>query len=122
MTKAFSVSAPAKQFETAILARRIPDQKGTRMAFSRRRLLQLSLGSAAALWMRGRASRDWFDKSEPDLADDSVTRRSWALGSDVSMTVMGMPCDRAEQALDAAFAELDFVEQVMSLYRPDSQL
>lgn len=92
------------------------------MSLSRRRLLQLSLGSAATLWMGGRASRDWFGKGEPVLADDSVTRRAWALGSDVSMTVMGLPRDRAEQALDAAFSELELVEQVMSLYRPDSQL
>lgn len=38
------------------------------------------------------------------------------------MSVMGLPTDRAEQALDAAFAELETVEQVMSLYRPDSQV
>lgn len=92
------------------------------MSLSRRRLLQLSLGSAAALWMGGRASRDWFGNREVDLVNDSVTRKSWALGSDVAMTVMGLPRDRAELALDAAFAQLELVEQVMSLYRPDSQL
>ncbi len=92
------------------------------MSLSRRRLLQLSLGSVAALWMGGHASNGSLGEGKCSLADDSVTRKSWALGSDVSMTVMGMPRDRAEQALDAAFAELELVEQVMSLYRPDSQL
>lgn len=55
-------------------------------------------------------------------ADNGITRRAWALGSEVSMTVRGLPTARAEPALDAAFAELETVEQVMSLYRPDSQL
>jgi FAD:protein FMN transferase len=38
------------------------------------------------------------------------------------MTVAGLPVAQAQQALDAAFAELELVEQVMSLYRPDSQV
>ena len=84
------------------------------MSLSRRRLLQLSLGSAAMFLMGGHAPSG--------LLGGSVTRRAWALGSDVSMTVMGLPANRAEQALDAAFAELETVEQVMSLYRPESQL
>ncbi len=84
------------------------------MSLSRRRFLCLALGSGAALATSGFAWRG-FDQRP-------VTRRAWALGSDVSMTIMGTPRDRAEQALDAAFAELELVEQVMSLYRPDSQI
>ncbi len=38
------------------------------------------------------------------------------------MTVFHEHGEAAESALDAAFAELDLVEEVMSLYRPDSQL
>jgi thiamine biosynthesis lipoprotein len=38
------------------------------------------------------------------------------------MTVAGRPLRDAERALDAAFAELETVEQVMSLYRPESQI
>lgn len=92
------------------------------MSLSRRRLLQLSLGSATALLMGGHASNGLLGERKSVAADNSVTRRAWALGSDVSMTVMGQPTDRAERALDAAFAELETVEQVMSLYRPESQL
>lgn len=92
------------------------------MSLSRRRLLQLSLGGAAALLTGGHASNGLLGKRESVAADNSVTRRAWALGSDVSMTVMGQPTNRAERALDAAFAELEAVEQVMSLYRPESQL
>lgn len=38
------------------------------------------------------------------------------------MTILGATPRQATRALDAAFAELETVEQVMSLYRPDSQL
>jgi thiamine biosynthesis lipoprotein len=38
------------------------------------------------------------------------------------MTVIGLRPAHAHRALDAAFAELETVEQVMSLYRPDSQV
>lgn len=84
------------------------------MSVSRRRFLCLSLGGSAALLLGGFAMRR--------SADNTVTRRAWALGSDVSMTVMGLPAEQAKRALDAAFGELETIEQVMSLYRPDSQL
>lgn len=88
------------------------------MSLNRRRFLSLSLGSGVAALAGGFA---WNGlKTSP--SDAAVTRRAWALGSDVSMTVLGLPADRAERALDAAFAELELVEQVMSLYRPGSQL
>ena len=89
------------------------------MSLSRRRFLVLSLGGGAALAASGFARRGLDQR--PD-SQDAVTRRAWALGSDVSMTVIGLPTGRAERALDAAFAELETVEQVMSLYRTDSQL
>src|SRR5690349_4735142 len=82
------------------------------MAISRRTLL-LSLGGAA-LFGAG------FAASVPRRL--TVTRRGWALGSDVAMTVLAESREQAERGLDAAFAELETVEQVMSLYRPDSQL
>lgn len=84
------------------------------MSLSRRKFLSVSLGAGAAAvggvaWQSGNLPND-------------VTRRSWALGSEVVMSVMAMPIARAERAFDAAFAELELVEQVMSLYRPDSQV
>ena len=88
------------------------------MTFNRRRFLSLSLGSASAFAAGGLAWRG-FDRTS---SEDAVTRRARALGSDVSMTVMGLPTDQAVRALDAAFAELELVEQVLSLYRPTSQL
>ncbi len=85
------------------------------MPVNRRKFMMMSLGSVAALAL-GRAA------SNRRGAEQAVTRRSWALGSDVSMTILGASTARADRALDAAFAELEAVEQVMSLYRPDSQL
>lgn len=51
-----------------------------------------------------------------------VTRTSWALGSTVTMTALHEKRAVAAAALEAAFGELDTVEQVMSIYRPESQL
>lgn len=51
-----------------------------------------------------------------------VTRRSHALGTDVNLTVYHREQAAAEAAIDRALAELDRVEQVMSLYRPQSEL
>lgn len=83
------------------------------MSLSRRKFLSLSLGAAvgglAAAMQLGRGSR-------------AVTRSAWALGSDVTMTVVGLPNEQATRAIDAALAEIELVESVMSLYRPESSL
>lgn len=50
------------------------------------------------------------------------TRTSRALGSDVSLTVGHAEARVRRRALDAAFTELELVESLMSIYRPDSQL
>lgn len=92
------------------------------MAFSRRRMLMLSVGGGATLALGGLTALRQLGFGGRSASHAAVTRRSWALGSDVSMTVLGLSSNRAERALDAAFAELETVEQVMSLYRPDSQL
>ena len=88
------------------------------MSLDRRKFLSLSMGGGAAVAAGGLA---WLGVQRR-AAEVVVTRRAWALGSDVSMTVIGLPMDRAEQALDAAFAELELVEEVLSLYRPGSQI
>ena len=92
------------------------------MSVNRRKFLMMAVGGAATL-----AIRPFVSNHNPDAGaayDDgnAVTRRSWALGSDVTITVLGAATERANRALDAAFAELETVERVMSLYRPDSQL
>jgi thiamine biosynthesis lipoprotein len=85
-------------------------------------MLLLSVGGSATLALGGLTALRQLGRGGRSVLHAAVTRRSWALGSDVSMTVLGLSSNRAEQALDAAYAELETVEQVMSLYRPDSQL
>lgn len=85
------------------------------MSLNRRKFLSLSLGGGAAFATGGVA---WQVCRSPN----DVTRHSWALGADVTMTVAGLPVAQAQKALDAAFVELELVEQIMSLYRPDSQV
>ena len=79
---------------------------------SRRRFLLLLGGGAGAA-----ACGLWRPRGL-----QSATRTSRALGSLVSMTAIHKDRDVAERALDAAFGELELVEDVMSLYRPQSQL
>jgi len=50
------------------------------------------------------------------------SRTSWALGADVTLTVLHDDRRTAERAMDDAFGELERIEEAMSLYRPHSQL
>jgi thiamine biosynthesis lipoprotein len=52
----------------------------------------------------------------------SFSKTSAALGTKVEITALHSSRDQAAAAVGAAFAELDMVEEVMSLYRPHSQL
>lgn len=93
----------------------------------RRRFLYLLAGSSATLAVGPQLLRSAFDEaagkaSPPAGAAHPVTRTSWALGSNVTMTVLDAQPEVAAAALDAAFAELETVEQVMSIYRPESQV
>ncbi|MBS0202659.1 MAG: FAD:protein FMN transferase [Planctomycetes bacterium] len=83
------------------------------MPITRRRMLINSLGGGVLL-AAGAAA---FSPRSP-----LVIRRSWALGTDVTISVAAESSEHANRALDAAFAELETVERVMSLYRPDSQI
>lgn len=92
-------------------------------SLNRRQFFGLAAGTGGALalgaagWARHRRS------VEARLEDlEPVTRTSWALGTDVSITALHSDPRRAEQAIADALAELEQVERVMSLYRPDSQL
>jgi len=51
-----------------------------------------------------------------------VRRKSIALGAPVTLTAIHAQLDVAVEAIDAAFAELERIESVMSIYRPESQL
>jgi len=51
-----------------------------------------------------------------------VTRRTFALGTEVSITALHPSPKAAERAISAAFDEMVLVERLMSIYRPDSQL
>ncbi|WP_425618367.1 FAD:protein FMN transferase [Anatilimnocola sp. NA78] len=84
------------------------------MNLGRRRFVLLAAGGASL------ALLPWLAARRPSPA--LVTRKAWALGSDVSLSVVGLDESAAHRALDAALAEIETVEQVMSLYRPDSQI
>ena len=51
-----------------------------------------------------------------------LTRHGRALGTEIGITAFHTDPAIADAAIDQAFAAIDHVEQVMSLYRPDSQL
>lgn len=86
-------------------------------AMTRRKSMCLLMGCGGALAAAG-AGWALYERSK-GLA---VTRTSWALGTNVSLTIAGLSRSRAERALDAAFAELELVESVISLYRPKSEV
>lgn len=85
----------------------------------RRRFLLGTAGACAAL-----GTGAWqFLPPRPASGKWELTRRtSFALGTAVAMSVWHRDAASGEAALDAAFAELEQVENVMSLYRPDSQI
>lgn len=77
---------------------------------NRRRFLHM-LGAAGCLATLG---------AKPNL--HTVKRTSRAFGTEVSLTLLHPTRDTAEEALDAALAEVERVDRLMSLYRPDSQI
>lgn len=79
---------------------------------SRRRLFALAAGTCGA-WMTNCSRQSGVRKFSQSLK---------ALGATVTMTVLHADEDVANAALDAAFAELERIESVMSLYRPESQI
>lgn len=81
----------------------------------RRRFLFL-LGGAGGLAALG------LSAPARDRSLRKVERKSRALGAEVSITALHPDAHAAEAAVDAAFRELDLIEEVMSLYRPHSQL
>ncbi len=82
--------------------------------FSRRRFLSASLGGGAF------AAFATFGWSPSALI--KVVRTGHALGSAISLTVLAPDEATANAAINAAFAEIDAVEDALSLYRADSDL
>lgn len=64
----------------------------------------------------------WRSQTRRSNDRQVVSRTSHALGSAVTLTALHRDQAVAEAAVDAAFAELERIENVMSLYRPESQL
>lgn len=97
-------------------------------ATSRRQFLAVSLGIAgtAALGVTMASRRRSGDPTI--LPGDGSTRlvrserSSLAFGTTVKITTLHEDASVGERAADEALAELELVESVMSLYRPDSQL
>ena len=99
----------------------------------RRRFLCFSAGttSVAAAALLGRCGlTHWFpashsgplpwDRRSGQIA--TFSRTSWALGSPVTLTLLDRDARQAERAMAAAFDELETIEQLMSVYRADSEL
>lgn len=90
---------------------------------SRRQFLWITAGAGGALALDEAARRLGASTAVAAEADwQTASTTSWALGTDVNMTALHRDRRTAELALEAAFAELELVEAVMSLYRPQSQL
>lgn len=85
------------------------------MPLARRKFLVLAAAGA------GLCSLPWLARGFRS-APQPCTKTSWALGAELSLTVVGLNEFRANRALNAAFAEIELVEQTMSVYRPESQL
>lgn len=76
---------------------------------NRRRFLALCAGAGALAAFRPLGLR-------------KIERSSWALGSKVSLSAFHESETTARRAVDAAFEAIDRVEDVLSLYRPGSQI
>jgi thiamine biosynthesis lipoprotein len=81
----------------------------------RRRFLLGSVGACTALGMGGWR---WWESQRWQV----FRQTSHALGSTVTLSVWHQDQDAAEAALNAAFAELERIECVMSIYRPESEI
>jgi thiamine biosynthesis lipoprotein len=84
---------------------------------NRRRFCRLAIGMGGAAAF-GALGWGWTAAGD----SEPLTRTSAALGTRVSVTVVHPRRRVAERALDAAMAEIRRIDELMSLYRPDSQL
>ncbi len=96
---------------------------------TRRRFLGLALGmsgsaalGAMALLRSARQGTPTASGAPADQQLRAVSRTSRALGTKVYITALHENESLAEQAIADAFSEINLVEDVMSLYRPHSQI
>lgn len=93
-------------------------------ASSRREFLHFAAGGA----LSATVSRMLLGSAHATEPCDSfgslraATHSARALGTDVSITALHVDSKTARSAIEDAFAELELVEQLMSIYRPDSQV
>jgi len=87
----------------------------SRPPLNRRSFLMGTVGACAALGTGG-----WLWSREKPW--QVFRQTSHALGSSITISVWHRDEAAAETALDTAFAELELVESVMSIYRSESQL
>ncbi len=83
--------------------------------FTRRRFLACAVG-AAGICSVGFAARPRRGGSQV------VKREGQALGTSISLTVIHPDHQLAQRAAEAALAEVQLIDRLMSLYHPDSQL
>lgn len=81
-------------------------------------MLSLAGTAAVAGWTGWRIGTS--DEAAASLA--KISRTSTALGAEVRLTVFHRDRKTATRALEEAFTELDRVENILSLYRPESQI
>jgi thiamine biosynthesis lipoprotein len=87
----------------------------------RRRFILCTLGSAGLGYLGCKASNQIGVTSGSGRLI-KCSRSTRALGSQVHCTVYSPDMEAAENAIASAFAEIERVESLMSLYRADSQL
>jgi thiamine biosynthesis lipoprotein len=79
-------------------------------------------GLGGAAWLATRPSGKPGESTDDDHALVTVERTARAFGSEVTVTVLVPDRATGEAAISEALAELETVEEVMSIYRPDSEL
>jgi thiamine biosynthesis lipoprotein len=80
------------------------------------------VGASAGVVAALRLGREQVDAFVYGNELKTASRTSWALGSEATITVLHRDASVGEAAIDAAFDELERIEDVMSLYRANSQL
>lgn len=88
------------------------------MSTNTRRRFLLALGGAGCAAAIAAGAYAW----KANLPLQRIERSNFALGARVSIIAHHADAAHAERAIENAFAELEGIEQVMSLYRPDSEL